>query len=118
MARPTALIVEDDNDIARLFDLALQQAGFAVEVLHSGRQGMERLADSTPNIVVLDLNLPSVSGIEILHYIRSEPRLAATRVIVASANPQLADYVYEQADLVLLKPISFDQLRDLGKRFG
>jgi hypothetical protein len=59
-----------------------------------------------------------VQGTEILNGIRSDPRLAGTRVIVATADPRLAEVLHEQADLVLLKPIGFHQLRDLAVRMG
>jgi CheY-like chemotaxis protein len=69
-------------------------------------------------MVILDLNLPQVSGAEILARIRTDTRLLKTCVIVATAHPQLADSVQGEADLVLLKPISFTQLRSLATRLG
>jgi DNA-binding response OmpR family regulator len=69
-------------------------------------------------MVILDLNLPHVSGTEILSKIRSDERLAETCVIVATAHPRLADSVQGEADLVLLKPISFTQLRGLAMRLS
>ena len=65
---------------------------------------------------MLDLYLPHASGDDILHLIRSEARLAQTRVIVATADPLMADSLQAEADLVLIKPISFSQLRDLAVR--
>jgi two-component system cell cycle response regulator DivK len=117
MAEPLALIIEDDEDISRLFVLALREARFTTEVIHNGQSALNRLADLVPDVIVLDMNLPAVSGVEILTHIRADTRLATTPVIVASANPQMSDEVYDQADLVLLKPISYEQLRDLGRRF-
>ena len=113
-----AFIVEDHLDAATIFSEALRAAGFKTEVIQSGDVAMERLSETVPNMVILDLNLPQVSGTEILAHIRSDDRLAETCVIVATAHPQLADGVQGEADLVLLKPISFTQLRSLAARLS
>lgn len=77
---------------------------------------MTRLAVISPALVVLDLHLPSFSGIDILRHIRADERLAETRVILATADAIMADSLREESDLVLLKPISVTQLRDLAIR--
>lgn len=69
-----------------------------------------------PAVVVLDLHLPRISGEQILNHIRADSRLAHTCIIVATADPVKADALAEQTDLVLIKPISFGQLRDMAKR--
>ena len=71
-----------------------------------------------PDVVVLDLHLPRVAGMDILHQIRADERLTGTRVIVATAHPRMAESLRDEADLVLLKPISFSQLRDLASILG
>jgi DNA-binding response OmpR family regulator len=114
---PLALVIEDDVEIARFFAMVLKDVGFQVESLHSGRSAVVRLAEIVPRLVLLDLNMPLVSGVEILNRIRGEARLESIPVIVVTANPQMADRVYDLADLVLNKPISYDQLRDLARRF-
>jgi CheY-like chemotaxis protein len=65
---------------------------------------------------VLDINLPYISGDKILYYIRGDTRLAKTRVIIASANTLTASDLRNEADLVLIKPISYHQLSDLAAR--
>ena len=67
-------------------------------------------------MVVLDLHLPEISGETILHQIRADERLAGTSIMVATADPHLAETLRSEADLVLIKPISFGQLRDLAIR--
>jgi two-component system cell cycle response regulator DivK len=116
MGKPLALIVEDEYDISLVFSKALQAAGFETEVIRSGDIAIEWLSSSKPDIVILDLNLPRVTGPEILRYIRENERLAKIPVIVATAYARLAEDVRDQADRVLFKPISFAQLRDLSAR--
>lgn len=118
MSKPLAFIVEDHQDAATIFSEALKAANFETEIIQSGDVALERLADTVPDMVILDLNLPQVSGAEILAHIRSDERLLKTCVIVATAHPQMADSVQGEADLVLLKPISFTQLRGLATRLG
>jgi DNA-binding response OmpR family regulator len=118
MGNPLAFIIEDHEDAATIFSEALKAANFETEIIRSGDVAVKRLSDTVPEMVILDLNLPRVSGTEILSKIRSDERLANTCVIVATAHPQLADSVQGEADLVLLKPISFTQLRSLAIRLG
>jgi len=113
---PLALIIEDDYDLSDIFAQALQAAGFETQIIRSGDTALARLASTTPDVVVLDLHLPHVSGVDILQEIRADARLAETRVIVATADPRAAEVLEDQATLVLLKPISFGQLRDLAGR--
>lgn len=118
MSTMFGLVVEDDQDLSVIFSEALQAAGFETEIIRSGDVAMKRLEETTPNVVVLDLHLPRVAGTDILRYIRTDPRLENTRVIVATAHPHMAESLRDEADLVLLKPISFSQLRDLAAILG
>jgi CheY-like chemotaxis protein len=111
-----ALVVEDDENLAEIFSLSLQAAGYNTEISTDGQQALARLAEIVPDLIVLDLNLPHVSGREILRAIRSNSRLARTRVILATAEDRQADFLSDQADLTLLKPISPGQLSQLAAR--
>lgn len=113
-----ALIVEDDNDLAIIFAMALQEAGFETQIVRAGDTALMWLSSSTPDIVVLDLHLPRVSGDTILKEIRADARLANTKVIITTADPRMAEMLDDKADLVLLKPVGFSQLRDLAARLG
>ena len=116
ITHPSALIIEDDKKLAKIFDLALQAAEFNTEIVRDGYAAQTRLTKTVPDVVVLDLHLPYVSGEEILHQIRADRRLTHTRVMLATADALKADNLRSEADLVLLKPISANQLRDLAAR--
>jgi DNA-binding response OmpR family regulator len=118
MANPIAFVIEDHVDAATIFAEALKAAGFETEVIDSGDKAMQRLAEMVPDMVILDLNLPQVPGTDILRRIRTDARFSETCVVVATAHPHLADTVQGEADLVLLKPISFTQLRGLAARLS
>jgi len=113
---PLALIIEDHDDTASIFALALHQAGFETEIIPDGEDALTRLVDTTPAVVILDLHLPHVSGDNILSQIRSDERLTKTQVILATADPLRAETLRAEANLVLIKPISFSQLRDMAER--
>lgn len=118
MVEPLAWVIEDDDNLSRIFSEAVRQAGFLVETFLSGDQVVQSLANGRPGLVVLDLHLPQVSGVELLHLIRSSERLSGVTIIMATADPLLADIYRDQADIVLIKPVSFGQLRDLAGRLA
>jgi DNA-binding response OmpR family regulator len=111
-----ALIIEDDANLAKIFSFALQAAEFQTEIIQDGTLALARLAEIIPHLVILDLHLPHHSGQEILRKIRTDARLNQTRVMLTTADARLAESLREEVDLVLLKPISPSQLRDLAKR--
>jgi CheY-like chemotaxis protein len=113
-----ALVVEDHVDSAIIFSEAVRRAGFEVETVRDGEEALERLAVVEPDIVILDLNLPSVSGVDVLRQIRSDPRLVNTRVVVVTAHDEMINSIQEQADLVLIKPVAFSQIRKLATEIG
>ena len=114
MNKPLALVVEDEYDVSIIFAKALQAAGFDTKVVRSGDTALTWLSSMTPDIVILDLNLPRVPGTEILQAIRADGRLVKTKVIVATAYSRLAESLRDDADWILSKPVSFGQLRDLA----
>lgn len=117
MDKPLALIIEDEGSLADIYSHALQAAGFETEVILGGLTALLRVAATTPTLVVLDLHLPNISGADILRQMRADTRLKNTRIIIATADSTMADTLKDEADMVLIKPITFKQLRDLARRF-
>ncbi len=113
---PLAFIIEDDDDMGTIFAAAMRQAGFETEVIADGQTALARLQESTPDIVVLDLHLPGVSGPDILKHIRSHEQFKDVKVIIATADPHLADTLRQDVSFVLDKPVSFRQLSILSSR--
>lgn len=116
MDKPTALIVEDDRDIVALFRHVLDVAGYQTEIILDGRDAMDRLEISTPNIVLLDLQLPRLSGVEILKRMKEDSRLKRVPVVVITAYSPIADTLTVEPDLLLLKPVDINQLSSLVQR--
>lgn len=111
-----ALIVEDDADAAFIARRAMMEINFDVEVIHRGDEAIEALETLRPDVILLDLHLPAVSGVEILRFIRNQEELVDTTVILVTADHATADMIEGSADMVLLKPVMYSQVRDLVKR--
>ena len=111
--KPSALIIEDDRDIVALFRHVLDLAGYRTEIVLHGRVAVEHLAKSRPDIVLLDLGLPGVSGSEILVMMREDERLKDVPVVVITANAHLVETLPVAPQLVLIKPVNIEQLSNL-----
>jgi len=116
MSTYQALVVEDDHDLAAIFSQALRAAGFEVEAAPTVEAALAKLSTSVPQVVTLDLHLQQTKGTTILNYIRSDARLANVNVVITTADSAMAEELQDRADFVLVKPISFVQLRDLAMR--
>ncbi|MBN1955565.1 MAG: response regulator [Anaerolineae bacterium] len=116
MNHQLALIVEDDQDVARISAEALAAAGFETEIVRDGAAALARLAVTRPALVLLDLNLPGVHGTEVLRQIRADARLAGVQVVVATGVSLARAELEDKADFILIKPVSYDQLHQLAAR--
>ena len=117
MTKPFAIIIEDDPTLNEIISITLQ-AYFETESFKDGLQAIQRLEQVIPRLIVLDLHLPNTSGAEILAAIRADERLVDTRVILTTADVRQAEMLREKADIVLLKPVSPVQLRELAMRLA
>jgi DNA-binding response OmpR family regulator len=107
------LIIEDDRDIADLVRRYLEKAGFAVELIASGREGLAALTLRPPDLLVLDLMLPHVDGGEICRLARSTPNTAFVPIIMLTARGDEAERIAGLelgADDYIAKPFSPNEL--------
>lgn len=118
---PFALIVEDNVDAQMVFEIMLRDAGFVnvvtVNSTAAANRWLEAMAQAAVlPVVILDLHLPQKPGTEIVGRIRSDPRLANARIVVATAHQEMAEEVQDQVDQVLLKPILRDTFQQAIER--
>jgi two-component system alkaline phosphatase synthesis response regulator PhoP len=107
------LVVEDDRDIAELVGLYLEKAGFSVELLASGREALRALTARPPDLLVLDLMLPHVSGLEICRAARADERTASIPIIMLTARADESERIAgleTGADDYMAKPFSPNEL--------
>ncbi len=113
------LIIDDDRNVAGYFQLVLNIMGFQVETAFSVKEALACLATSVPNLILLDLRLGhELGGEDILFQIRSNPRFDNTRVIIITGYPNTTDVVANLADLILIKPVEFEQLKQMVTRMA
>ena len=107
------LVVEDDPDIAQLVAHYLEKAGFSAELLASGRDALAAIAARPPDVIVLDLMLPQVDGLEICRVVRGNAATAAIPIIMLTARAEESDRIVGLeigADDYLGKPFSPNEL--------
>jgi len=105
------LVAEDDTKIARFVAQGLSAAGHEAIVVHSGEQALQRVEDESLQLLILDLGLPDIDGLEVLRQIRASHN--QIRVIVVTARGEVDDRVLGLdlgADDYLAKPFSFVEL--------
>lgn len=113
MAKPLVFVVEDDPSLGTLFSDVMQDMGLDTQLIRDGRLANQQLDTAVPDMVLLDLHLPHVSGLEILNRIRSDSRLEKTRVAMITADAVRVKEAQGKADLILIKPIGYFDLRDM-----
>jgi CheY-like chemotaxis protein len=116
MSKFSALIIEDTAELAEIFSDILRVEGGDTEVVCNGHNALIRLDEVCPDVILLDMHLPGVSGFDILKRIRADARLANSKVIVVTADGLMVERVEDMADLVLLKPVTYLQISRLSLR--
>jgi DNA-binding response OmpR family regulator len=107
------LIAEDEESIVASLEFLMRQCGFETRVVRDGDLAFDCLAQYQPDLVLLDIMLPGRSGFDVCRYIRGEPRLAATRVLLLTAKGgagEEARGLAAGADDYLTKPFSTREL--------
>ena len=91
-SRKTILIAEDDPFISRMYQIKLESAGFNVIVKNNGRDAFEAIKSEQPNLAVLDINMPELSGLEVLSALQNDNfDFASMPVIVLTNSSELSD---------------------------
>lgn len=114
---PLALITDDDEYTRLLYKDALERVEFTAMLATNVSEAIRILESNTPELVCVDMNMPGHSGLELVRFIRSTPRLAATKVIVVTGNTRSESHLAEfGVDLFLVKPVSIKEMTTLAKR--
>ena len=105
------LVADDDKDIARFVELNLTLEGFDVELVHDGAEALRRATENPPDLIVLDVMMPVIDGVEVVRRLRAQAATAAVPVVMLTAKSLSADKVVgltAGADDYIVKP--FDTL--------
>ena len=107
------LLVEDDEDIRALFSATLHRAGYQHRVASTGEQALDEVGEQVPDLVISDVSMPGLSGLDVCRALKAEPRTASTAVLLVSALSSEQDRqagLQAGADDYLTKPIRPSQL--------
>lgn len=108
----TALVIEDDDDIRRLLEVVLGQAGYSVSAAANGADGLEALEAQSPDLLLVDVGLPDIEGYEVVR--RARPQVGG-HIVMLSARTEEADArrgLEAGADEYLTKPFRPRRLRE------
>ncbi|HEX2949659.1 MAG TPA: response regulator [Armatimonadota bacterium] len=113
------LAVDDERHIVRLIQVNLERAGYEVVTAYDGREALKKIEEEQPDMVVLDVMMPYMDGLETLKQIRSNPAHRNLPVIMLTAKAQDQDVFrgYSQGvDIYLTKPFNPMELLTFVKR--
>ena len=110
----TVIVVEDEPDAAELFAEMMRVSGFRVLKTYSSTPAISLIAKELPDVVILDIMMPDISGLEVLRFMRRETQLRDTPVIVVSARSMPSDIqegLEAGATIYLTKPVGYLDLK-------
>ena len=112
-AQMTVLIVEDDADIAALIAHFLEKTGFGSEIVADGGRALARAKESVPDLVILDLMLPGLNGLEVCRALRAGEKTSMVPIIMLTARGEESERIFGLdvgADDYMVKPFSPNEL--------
>ena len=110
------LVVDDEDELADAIARSLRRDGYAVDVAGGGQDALDRLLVNPYDLVLLDLTMPDIDGLEVCRRIRSDPRHAGTTVVAMTGYPSdetVREIIEAGAVECLSKPIDFEALGGL-----
>lgn len=117
--KKTVLIIEDEADAAELFAEMMRVSGFRVVKTSSSAPAIALMAAEKPDVVLLDIMMPGISGLDILRQMRRDPALVNIPVVVVSAKSMPTDIKHGMeagASTYLTKPVGFFDLKEAVER--
>ncbi len=108
------LVVEDNSDLSLLFKLVLESAGYQVDTVEDGRDALTQLAKIRPQLVVMDIMMPEINGLQVSRQIKDKPDYQSLPILLVSAVDRLQEEQFSQskADAIIYKPFDIEQLID------
>jgi cellulose synthase/poly-beta-1,6-N-acetylglucosamine synthase-like glycosyltransferase/CheY-like chemotaxis protein len=111
--RGTILLAEDEENVRKLVAVALRRAGYEVTTAANGQEALQRVAEATPDLILSDVVMPEMDGLELLQHLRANPSTSAIPVIMLTARGATEDVVtglHLGADDYLAKPFRTAEL--------
>jgi two-component system phosphate regulon response regulator PhoB len=93
MSRPRILIIEDERGLTQALEYSFQREGYDVAVAHDGPEGLRKAQTLLPDVIILDLMLPGLSGLDVCRELRSGERTRALPILILTARAEETDQV-------------------------
>ena len=106
------LVVEDNDDISLLLILVLESAGYQVKAISNGKNALETVAQIQPNLILMDIMMPEVSGLDVSREIKTKPNYQSLPILLVSAVDRLQEKQFDdsKADGIIYKPFDLNYL--------
>ena len=114
-----ALVIDDARVAANTIAQTMELLGYEAQVAYGPRPALESLAQRIPDIILLDINMPGINGVEVCRYLRRDPRTDKVPIIAISSENQEATITEVRqagANAFLPKPLDIDALEKVLKR--
>lgn len=113
----SALIIEDETALRVLYQRALEHVGFETEVAEDGTVAIEYLANHAPDLILLDIRMPNINGLDVILYLQEYPNIVHIHVVIISASYEFQRYTKMLPSAEFLqKPVLSQQLHDIAER--
>lgn len=113
MGTYTMLVVDDEPDIRQLLRIFFERQGFTIYLANDGKAGIDLAKRHQPDIILMDIQMPFMSGLDAVRYLRTDPSFASTPILALTAYARVnvaADIIRAGFDEALYKPIDFGML--------
>ncbi|MBO9341340.1 MAG: response regulator [Roseiflexus sp.] len=113
--QPTILVIDDDPAMQTVLEIALREAGYRVEVAGNGQEGMRKLVSLRPNLVICDIMMPQMDGVEAFQRMKDQLQEEGIPIFIITAlnrKPWFADLEAEGA-VIIQKPFDIEQVLSL-----
>jgi len=110
------LLVEDDPEQLSLFSFVLQRLPLTLTTASTGSEALDSLSDTIPALIVLDISMPEISGLDVLKAVRADSRFDETKILVLTAAPsRMANQELPAIDMIMAKPVSLGKLEQIAR---
>ena len=106
----SVLVVDDSEDNLLLMELLLQNEGYKVSSANSGTKGLEVVDKQRPDLIILDLMMPDMSGLEIIQHLKNKCYSANIPVLLLTANSEFRHAESQNIDALCYKPFTLDSI--------
>ncbi len=114
-SKNTIMVVDDDPDMVAIIKTILEVKGYALQFAHNGQEVFNLLGEQKPDLIILDIFMPQMDGLEVLVRLRENPGTASIPVILLTTNMEYKDFLegYQiGANYYIPKPFTKNQLLD------